>query len=291
MERAFPLMLASVALSAPPVADSAKKLHAERSSAADLRVGGEIRHLRPGSTRFLSDEDLLELPQETYTMSDDSHLALKTEISGVPSEPLARMVCELGADTLVVAIYRDQYRANDPVDSVAADQPRLASCVDRKMRDQWPLSKEGRTPAPYLMSHPFFKPAFPWLLHEYEPQIPYGVVRIEFQRQSAVLDRIQPKGRWPRNSPVEQGFRSARQNCFLGHTMGAESGTKAVRSCSRFPLASIAANGEKRLRRILPDPQAVDPKATMPARTDYDEATPAALTACFKPFDRAGSKQ
>ena len=282
-------MLASVALPALPVTDTAKILHAERSSAGDLEVGGSIRHLRPGSTRFVRYEDLLRLPQETYTVSDDSNLAAKTEISGVPLETLARMVGQLGTDTLAVAICDDRYRAHYPGDYVAAHHPLLVLRINGKLRDQWPLSKEGGKLGPYLISQPFFTPAFHVLSHEDEPQIPYGVIRSEFQRQSTVYGAIEPKGSWPRNSPVELGFRIAREDCFRCHNRGAEGGTKAGRSW--FQLAAIAAKAETRFRQIIRDPQSVDPKATMPAHTDYDEATLTALTAYFKTFDRVESKQ
>jgi hypothetical protein len=289
MGRAFLLMLASVWLPALPVTDTAKILHAERSSAGDLEVGGSIRHLRPGSTRFLRYEDLLRLPQETYTVSDDANFATKTEISGVPLETLARMVGQLGADTTTVAICDDRYRAHYPGDYVAAHHPLLVLRINGKLRDQWPLSKDGDKLGPYLISHPFFKPASHVLSHEDQPQIPYGVIRIEFQRQSTVFGAIQPKGSWPRNSPVEQGFKIAREDCFRCHNMGAEGGTKARRSW--LELAAIAAKAEARFRQIIRDPQAVDPKATMPANTDYDDATLTALTAYFKTFDRLESKQ
>jgi hypothetical protein len=103
MKRAFLLMLTGVAL---PVTDTAKIFDLEGSSAADLRVGGDLRHLPPGSTRLLRYKDLLRLPQETYTVSDDSNLALNTEIRGVPLETLARVVGELGADTALTAYFK-----------------------------------------------------------------------------------------------------------------------------------------------------------------------------------------
>src|ERR1700733_15007149 len=289
MGRAFLLMLASVALPALPVTDAAKILHAKRSSAGDLELGGYIRHLRPGSTRFVRYEDLLRLPQETYTVSDDSNLATKTEISGVPLETLERMVGEPGADTLVVATCDDRYSANYPGAFVAAHHPLLVLRINGKLPEQWPLSKDGGKLGPYLISHPFFKPSFHLLSHDDEQQIPYGVIRIEFQRQSNVFGAIRPKGNWPRNSPVEQGFRIAREDCFRCHNMGAEGGTKAGRSWSQ--LAAIAAKDETRFRQIIRDPQAVDPKATMPAHTEYDDATLTALTAYFRTFDRVESRQ
>jgi hypothetical protein len=117
MERAFLLMRTSIALAALPVKDTAKRFNLERSSAADLGMGGDIRHLRPGSTRLLRDEDLLRRPQQTYTVSDRSNLALKSEISGVPLEMLARVAVELEADTARAACFKTFDRVGSRVGS------------------------------------------------------------------------------------------------------------------------------------------------------------------------------
>jgi hypothetical protein len=114
MERAFLLMLTSVALQ---VTDTAKRFNLERSSAADLRMGGDLRHLRPGSIRFLRYEDLLGRPRQTYTVSDRSHLALKTEIGGVPLETPARVMGELGAETALRASFKTFDRVGSRVGS------------------------------------------------------------------------------------------------------------------------------------------------------------------------------
>ena len=103
MARAFLLMLTSVALAAT---DTAKRFDLERSSAADLRAGGDRRHLRRGSTRLLRYEDLLRRPRQTSKVSDRSHLALKSKICGVPLETPAREMGELGAETALRASSR-----------------------------------------------------------------------------------------------------------------------------------------------------------------------------------------
>ena len=54
-------------LAAAPASDSTTILHSERSSPGDLEVGGELAGLPAGSTRYVRYEDLLRLPQETYT--------------------------------------------------------------------------------------------------------------------------------------------------------------------------------------------------------------------------------
>jgi len=280
--RAFLLLLASAALAALPVADSQNLLHNERTSDGDLEVGGEIAGESPNATRFIRYEDLLRLPQENFTVSDDANLPAKTEIGGVALETLAHVLGQDAADSLIVAICDDEYRANYPADYVAAHHALLVLRINGNAHDQWPQLREGGNPGPYLISHPFFKPAFKVLSHEDEPQIPYGVVRIEFHKESVVFGAIRPHGNWPKNSPVEQGYVIARQDCFRCHNMGAQGGTKAARSWMQ--LAADAAQNGERFRQTVRNPAAVNPKATMPAHTSYDDATLDALTAYFKTF-------
>ncbi len=280
--RAFLLLLASAVLAALPAADSQNLLHEERTSAGDLEVGGELAGLHAGATRFIRYEDLVRLPQENYTVSDDSNLPAKTEIGGVALETLAHLIGRASADSLIVAICDDQYRANYPADYVAAHHPLLVLRINGKLHGQWPQLREGGNPGPYLVSHPFFKPVFQVLSHEDEPQVPYGVVRIEFHKESVVFGAIRPPGRWPAHSPVEQGYVIARQDCFRCHNMGAQGGTKAGRSW--LQLAAVAAQNSQRFRQVIRNPTAANPKATMPAHTTYDDPTLDALTAYFKTF-------
>lgn len=280
--RGFLLLLASTALAVAPALDSQNLLHKGRTSAGDLEVGGELAGVPAGATRFVRYEDLLRLPQETYTVSDDANLPAKTEIGGVALESLAHLVGRDSGDSLIVAICDDEYRANYPADYVAAHHPLLVLRIDGKLHDKWPQLREGGNAGPYLISHSFFKPAFKVLSHEDEPQIPYGVVRIEFPKESVVFGAIRPPGNWPDSSPVEQGYVIARQDCFRCHNMGAQGGTKAGRSW--LQLAADAAKNGQRFRQTIRNPAAVNPKATMPAHTSYDDATLDALTAYFKTF-------
>jgi hypothetical protein len=288
MRRGFLFLLASVALAALPVTDSYSMLHAKRSSGGDLEVGGELAGVPAGAIRFIAYEDLLRLPQETYTVTDDSNLPARTEISGVALKALAQLFGRAQAGSLIVAICDDRYRANYPTDYVAAHHPLLVLRINGKLHDQWPPLREGGNPGPYLISHPFFKPAFKVLSHEDEPQIPYGVVRIEFHKESTVFGAIRPHGNWPGNSPVEQGYVIARQDCFRCHNMGAEGGTKAGRSW--LQLAKDAEENGQRFRQTIRNPASVNPKATIPAHTGCDDATLDALTAYFKTFAKTERK-
>ncbi|MGA9671353.1 MAG: c-type cytochrome [Terracidiphilus sp.] len=286
MVKAFLLILfAGAMLGAPFGSDSKSLLHVERSSPGDLEVVGDISGQSPDATRYVRYEDLLRLPQETYTVSDDSNLSGKTEISGVPLTVLARMFGRGADDQLIVAVAYDKYRGNYPHDYLVTHHPLLVLRVNGQLRDQWPKSIYGGPLGPYLISHPFFKPAFKVLSHEDEPQIPFGVVRIELRRESEVFGSIRPRGDWPADSAVQKGYVIARQDCFRCHNMGAEGGTVAGRSWMK--LAQKANEDGERFRQIIRNPESVTPGATMPAHTDYDDATVDALTAYFKTFAAA----
>ena len=62
-------IVAGIALAARHGADSVSFLHVERSSPSDLEAEGELAGLPPGSARYIHFEDLLSLPQESYTLT------------------------------------------------------------------------------------------------------------------------------------------------------------------------------------------------------------------------------
>lgn len=287
MVKAFLLILLTGAMLAAPFgSDSKNLLHVERSSPGDLEVVGDLSGLSPDATRYVRYEDLLSLPQEKYTVSDDSNFSGKTVISGVPLTMLAKMFGNGSDDQLIVAVAYDKYRGNYPRDYLVAHHPLLVLRVNGQLRDQWPKSIYGGSLGPYLISHPIFKPAFKVLSHEDEPQIPFGVVRIELRRESEVFGAIRPSAEWRENETVQQGYLIARQDCFRCHNMGAEGGTVAGRSWMK--LAERANEDGERFRRIIRNPESVTPGATMPAHTGYDDATVQALTAYFRTFAAAG---
>jgi mono/diheme cytochrome c family protein len=287
MVRAFlVILLTGAVLAALPGADSKSLLHVERSSPDDLEVGGELAGIPPGATRYVRYEDLLRLPQESYTVSDDSNFSPKAEIRGVPLTTLAKLLGGGEDDLLIVALAYDKYRGNYPHDYLAAHHPLLVLRIDGQLRDRWPKSENGGPLGPYLISHPFFKPAFQVLSHEDEPQIPFGVVRIELRRESEVFGAIRPRGEWAVDSEVQKGYVIARQDCFRCHNMGGEGGTVAGRSWMQ--LAERANEDDKQFRRIIRNPGSVTPGAKMPAHANYDDATLDALTAYFKTFAPAG---
>jgi hypothetical protein len=257
-------------------------LHTERSSPGDLELGGELAELPTGAVRYLRYEDLLTLPQETYTVSDDTNFKGKTEISGVALTSLAQAFGQTAHSDLIVAICYDKYRSNYPSDYLAAHHPLLVLKINGQSRDKWPPSEYGGQLGPYLVSHPTFKPSFSVLSHKDEAQIPFGVTRLDFRTESVVFGTIRPEGKWSKGSPVWQGYQIARQDCFRCHGLYGEGGERASRSW--LVLAAWAATDAARFEQYIHNPQSVQASAKMPAHSDYDEATLAALTAYFKTF-------
>lgn len=285
MVRTLFLLLVCLTAADLGAANPKADLHLDRTSPGDLEVSGELAGLPPGVTRYIRYEDLLQLPQESYTVIDDPNLPKQTTISGVALSTLVKLFAESPEGVMVVAICYDHYRTNYPRDYMAEHHPLLVLRIQGQRRNRWPAAENGGALGPYLISHPFFKPAFKVLSHEDEPQIPFGVVRLEFRREVTVYSAIYPPGDWPAHSPVEEGYTIARQDCFRCHNMGPEGGTMAGESWMQ--LASIASAHPDRFRQIIHDPKSIDPKAKMPAHKDYDGLTLDALTAYFRTFARA----
>jgi mono/diheme cytochrome c family protein len=257
-------------------------LFATRSDPGDLEIGGGLSGLPVGAVRYVRYQDLLTLPQETYTVSDDANFKGRTEISGVSLATLARFFGQAAHSDLIVAICYDKYRSDYPADYLAAHHPILVLKINGQLRDKWPQSEYGGPLGPYLVSHPTFKPSFRVLSHEDEAQIPFGVTRIDFRTESVVFGTIRPEGKWAKDSPVWQGYQIARQDCFRCHGLYGEGGERASRSW--LVLAAWAATDGTRFRQYIHNPQSIQPCAKMPAHGDYDQATLAALTAYFTTF-------
>jgi hypothetical protein len=257
-------------------------LRSARSSPGDLEIGGELAGLPAGAVRYVRYEDLLALPQETYTVSDDSNFKGRTEIAGVALSALAKLFGQAAHSDLIVAICYDKYRSNYPSDYLADHHPILVLRINGQLRDKWRPSELGGQLGPYLISHPAFEPSFRVLSHQDEAQIPFGVTRLDFRSESVVFGAILPEGKWAKDSPVWQGYEIARQDCFRCHGLYGEGGERASRSW--LVLAAWAATDHVRFEQYIHNPQSVQPCAKMPAHGGYDEATLDALTAYFKTF-------
>jgi mono/diheme cytochrome c family protein len=270
-----------------PSAVSAGILHAARVSPSDLDVGGELAGLPPGSTRYVTREDLLALPQVSYRVTDDPNFKGlgPTRVSGVSLEELAKRFAPADAD-VVVAICGDRYRTNYPRDYRMAHRPLLVLEINGKGPAAWPKDK-GNDMGPYLISHPKFTPRFKVLSHAEEAQIPWGVVRLEFRNENQVFGAIAPRGPQARDPAVQDGYRIAKENCFRCHNMGGEGGEKS--GVTWTVISALAAGSPDFFAAYVRDPKTKNPNAQMPANPDYDDATIRALAAYFRTFAAAAN--
>jgi mono/diheme cytochrome c family protein len=282
----FVLALVADAIFSHAIAASARPsgttLRTSRSSALDLEVAGDLAGLPHRSIRYLTREDLRALPQVSYTVTDDANLTGPASISGVSLEELSRRVVASPNSDLIVAICDDRYRANYPRDYISAHHPLLVLLINGQPPDRWPKEGHGLDMGPYLISHPNFTPRSKILSHTDEPQIPWGVVRLEFRNEKAVLSAIAPQGSGPRQPAVEAGYKIAQQNCFRCHNRGDEGGQKSGRPWTI--LATWASASPDYFAAYVRNPQSKNPKAEMPGFPDYDDATIAALRAYFQTF-------
>ena len=240
--------------------------------------------LPAGTTRYVTLDSLLALPQETYTVTDDGNFVGSTKISGVPLDELARILGAAPESDFVVAICDDKYRANYPQAYIRAHHPLLVLKVNGETAPGWPKDPEAHRydMGPYMISHPKFTPRFRVLSHTDEAQIPWGVVRIEFRNEKPVFDAIAPHGPHAEDASVQAGYRIAQQNCVRCHNAGREGGQKARRP---WPLlAAWAATSPQHFEAYVRDPKKINAQAEMPGNAGYDDATIHALRDYFATF-------
>jgi mono/diheme cytochrome c family protein len=265
-------------------ARAAPALRAERTSPADLELGGDLAGLPTGTTRYITRDDLLSLPQVTYTVTDDSNFTGPTQVSGVLLEELTRELAAAPESDMPVATCSDLYRANYPHAYVAEHHPLLVLKINGQDPAGWPKDREthGYDMGPYLISHSKFTPAFKILSHADEAQIPWGVIRLEFRNEQKVYGAITPRGPQASDETVNAGYRIAQQNCFRCHNMGQEGGMKSGHPW--LVLSAWAAASPKYFANYVRNPQSRNSTAQMPGNPGYDDATIGALIAYFTTF-------
>jgi len=265
----------------------AGKLRAERTSPTDLEIGGELAGMPAAVTRYITRDDLLALPQVTYTVTDDSNFGGPTQVKGVPLEDLVRDLGAAPSADLVVAICDDKYRANYPRAYLAQHHPVLVLEINGKAPSGWPKDSSGHgyDMGPYMISHEKFTPSFKILSHSDEAQIPWGVVRLEFRDERFVFGAIAPRGPRANDPAVQAGYKIAEQNCFRCHNMGEEGGQK-----SGLPwhiLAALATGSPAYFTGYVRNPAAKSRQTQMPGNPQYDDETMHALIAYFQTFTQA----
>ena len=240
--------------------------------------------LEVGAGQFISYQQLLRLPQVSFTTSADDNFPVPAQVSGVSFEELLRLLDP--KEDMVVAICADGYRSNYPAGYIQAHHPVLVLSVNGKAQDGWPKTHDGGEMGPYVISNPAFTPSFKVLSHSDEAQIPFQVVRLEFRNEREVFAGITPHGDFAAGSPVMDGYRIAQQNCFRCHNQGAEGGQMA-----HIPwplLGALAKSSPDFFARYVRDPQSVNPHSKMAASPQYDDQTIAALQAYFSTFAAGG---
>lgn len=272
---------AAQAFSALPLS---ARLHAERHSPGDLEISGNVEGVPAGAVRFLSREDLLALPQVTYTVTDDPNFKKPTEVSGVSLEEIAKALAAAPDSDIVIAVCNDHYQAHYPRAYLAAHHPLLVLTVNGQPPERWPKDSEGYglEMGPYMISHRAFTPGFKILGHDEEAQIPWGVVRLEFRSEKEIYGPIAPRGANAGHEDVQAGYRIAQQNCLRCHNMGEAGGRKA-----RHPwlvLSAWATAAPDHFAAYVHDPRSQNPHAEMPGFPAYDSATMQALLAYFQTF-------
>jgi mono/diheme cytochrome c family protein len=258
----------------------AGKMRAQRTSPTDLEIGGDLAGLPAGTTRYLTREDLLAASHTITISPDDGNFKTASKVKAVSLDDLARAL-GVPASVMVIAICKDKYRGHYSRAYRSAHHPVLVMELDGKPLPGSPET-ESDDPGPYMIVHANFKRAFKILAHSDEPQIPWGVVRLEFRDEKTVLGAIAPRGSHAADVAVQNGFRIAQQNCFRCHNSGAEGGQKS--GVTWNVLAALAANSPDFFTGYVRDPKAKNPKSGMAASPDYDDATMRALIAYFRTF-------
>src|SRR5271166_2440047 len=122
MKRVIAALLAGTVLLAAQT--PAPLLHSSRHAPTDLEVG---------TGQFISYQDLLRLPQVSFTTSNDSNFPQPARVSGVALDQLRRL---FGSDAdMVVATAADGYRSNYPAGYIAAHHPVLVLTVNGKSQE------------------------------------------------------------------------------------------------------------------------------------------------------------
>ncbi len=279
------LCMATVLCRVPGVqAAQHSMLHKTRLHPDDLEVGGELAGVEDGETRFVTYSDLLKLPQETFTVSTDTNFVGTVTVSGVALEKLPALLGAASSAAMVIAVCDDHYNAHYPAEYFSAHHPVLVLRVNGLAPAQWPKGAEGSAMGPYMISHPGFTPAFHVLAHADEPQVPWGVVRVDFRNELEVYAPIVPRSQ-VHDEAVHDGYTIARQNCFRCHASEGEGGTKSPVSWKEIASKAVSAPGY--FDEYVRTPKEIDPQTQMAASPQYDAATLRALRAYFATFKEA----
>jgi mono/diheme cytochrome c family protein len=259
------------------------KLHAAPTSPSDLALSGDLAGVPRGETRYLTQDDLLAASQPMIISPDDGNFKNAAKVRAIPLEDLTRAFGVPPTDMLI-ADCKDKYQTHYTRRYLANHHPVLVTELGgAPLRE----SKDDDY-GPYMIAHRNFKPTFKILAHEDEPQVPWGVVHLEFRDEATVLGAIAPRGAHAGDAALQDGFKIAQQNCFRCHNNGAEGGLKS--GVGWTVLAALAANSPDFFTVYVRDPKSKNPNTRMAASPKYDSPTMAALIAYFLTFAPAAQE-
>ncbi len=243
--------------------------------------------LPAAATGYVHYGDLATLPQITVVIRGDENFseiskAQPVRVTGVSLDILAKSLAAFRDSDLIDAPCSDGYRAHYPASYIALHHPILGLRIDGLIPAEWAAKTHQEDLGPYFITHDDFKPAFKILAHADQPQVPTNIVRLDFSTTAATYGAITPPGHFPPDSPEEQGFAIAKQNCLRCHNQGPYGGVKS--GLTWMMLSTWAREQPAYFSAYIHNPKAMQTNAKMPGNPEYDAATLAALTAYFRTF-------
>jgi mono/diheme cytochrome c family protein len=272
------LVMSALAVTMHAAGPQKLALQTQRTSPQDLEITGDVSGIPAGQSRFARYADLAALKQVSYTVKDDPDFSGPVQLSGVPLDELIAALGTTGNEQLVAAAGADGYEGNYTTGYRAAHQPFLVLTINGRQPTQWPKGPDGEMLAPYVISHPYFKPQLKILEHIEEPQLPYGVTKLHFFDQTAILATLKPPA--SAGAAATHGYQIVLNSCLRCHSNGEIGGNKSPFGWPQ--LALIAKGNADAFGKYVIQPNRVNPEATMPPNPNYDAATVAALVAYFQ---------
>jgi mono/diheme cytochrome c family protein len=255
------------------------RLSKTRQAPTDLEISGLAE--TSGRPVFISHAELMKLDAISLTVKQDAELKRDAQYVGLPFATLLKSLpVRKGADT-VFAYAHDAYMGYFTPDYIERHQPFLALMLDGKPPEQWPPSGYNTPLGPYMVSHPDFKPADSVVGQPESPQIPFGVVRLQFATAAATVDRLKVNAALT-NDVMAAGQKLALRNCLACHHHDDFGGTKAQRPW--IILATWAKADAGYFRRYVRNPQGVNPASKMPGFKDWSDETIEAVRSYFAAF-------
>ena len=114
------------------------RLEWKRTSPSDLELAGDLLGTPPNNSRYITREQLLALPQVSFTVTNDPNFAGPAHVSGVALEELIHALSANPQADLALAICIDKYEAHFPNAYIAAHHPVLALKINGKDPAGWP---------------------------------------------------------------------------------------------------------------------------------------------------------